>query len=84
VIGLAQVYDLTPDESLRRRILEELRWGNRYFLSMQEPAGYVMNHVGGDALRHGDGIYNVSENVSEDWTPMVSYTIWLMALLQSS
>ena len=35
--------------------MEELRWGNRYFLNMQEPAGYVMNHVGGDALRHGDG-----------------------------
>jgi hypothetical protein len=55
VIGLAQVYELTTDESMRRRILEELRWGNRYFLNMQEPAGYVMNHVGGDALRHGDG-----------------------------
>jgi hypothetical protein len=54
MIGLAQVYDLTPDESMRRRILEELRWGNRYFLNMQEPAGYVMSHVGGDALRHGD------------------------------
>ncbi len=55
VIGLAQVYDLTTDEMLRRRIMDELRWGNRYFLNMQEPAGYVMNHVGGDALRHGDG-----------------------------
>jgi hypothetical protein len=55
MIGLAQVYDLTADESMRARIMEELRWGNRYFLNMQEPAGYVMNHVGGDALRHGDG-----------------------------
>jgi hypothetical protein len=55
MIGLAQVYDLTTDEPQRRRILEELRWGNRYFLNMQEPAGYVMSHVGGDALRHGDG-----------------------------
>ncbi len=55
MIGLAQVYDLTTDEMLRRRIMEELRWGNRYFLNMQEPAGCVMNHVGGDALRHGDG-----------------------------
>jgi len=55
MIGLAQVYDLTASEPLRRRIMEELRWGNRYFLNMQEPAGYVMNHVGGDALRHGDG-----------------------------
>jgi len=55
MIGLAQVYELTSDEPLRRRIIEELRWGNRYFLNMQEPAGYVMSHVGGDALRHGDG-----------------------------
>ncbi len=55
MIGLAQVYDLTTEEPMRRRIMEELRWGNRYFLNMQEPAGYVMNHVGGDALRHGDG-----------------------------
>ena len=55
MIGLAQLYELTASEPLRRRILDELRWGNRYFLNMQEPAGYVMNHVGGDALRHGDG-----------------------------
>ena len=50
------MYDLTTDESLRRRIVEELRWGNRYFLNMQEPAGGVMavSHVGGDALQHGD------------------------------
>jgi hypothetical protein len=54
MIGLAQVYDLTTDEALRRRIVDELRWGNRYFLNMQEPAGYVMSHVGGDALQHGD------------------------------
>ena len=54
MIGLAQVYDLTDREPMRRRIMEELRWGNRYFLNMQEPAGCVMNHVGGDALRHGD------------------------------
>ncbi len=55
MIGLAHVYELTESEPLRRRIMDELRWGNRYFLNMQEPAGYVMSHVGGDALRHGDG-----------------------------
>ena len=55
MIGLAHVYELTASKSMRKRIVEELRWGNRYFLNMQEPAGYVMSHVGGDALRHGDG-----------------------------
>jgi len=55
MIGLARVCELTKNESLRARIRDELRWGNRYFLSMQEPEGFVMSHVGGDALRHGDG-----------------------------
>lgn len=55
VIGLSHVYELSESDSLRGRIMEELRWGNQYFLNMQEPAGYVMSHVGGDALKHGDG-----------------------------
>lgn len=55
MIGLSQVHELTASEPMRRRILDELRWGNRYFLNMQEPDGHVMAHVGGDALRHGDG-----------------------------
>ncbi|MFB6135950.1 MAG: glycoside hydrolase family 9 protein [Halobacteriaceae archaeon] len=38
----------------RARLLDELRWGNRYFLAMQEPEGYLMSHVGGDLLEHGD------------------------------
>ncbi len=55
MIGLSHVYELTASKALRRQLIDELRWGNRYFLNMQEPAGYVMSHVGGDALRHGDG-----------------------------
>jgi hypothetical protein len=39
---------------LRVPVLDEVRWGNRYFLAMQEPAGYLMSHVGGDVDRHGD------------------------------
>jgi len=35
-------------------VKDELLWGNRYFLNMQEPAGYVMSHVGGDLYEHGD------------------------------
>lgn len=36
------------------QVQEELLWGNRYFLNMQEPEGYVMAHVGGDLFKHGD------------------------------
>jgi hypothetical protein len=43
--------------------------------------GAVMNGLGGttdDQPYIGDGVYHVSEY----WTPMVGYTVWLMALLQ--
>jgi hypothetical protein len=30
------------------RITDEMRWGNLYFLKMQEPAGYVMDYCGGN------------------------------------
>ena len=36
------------------QVKDELLWGNRFFLNMQEPEGYVMRHVGGDLFRHGD------------------------------
>ncbi len=55
VIGLAKTYELKDgkDES-RKKILEELMWGNQYFLKMQEPEGYVMSFVGGDVKKHSD------------------------------
>ncbi|MEO7960262.1 MAG: glycoside hydrolase family 9 protein [Ginsengibacter sp.] len=53
VMGLARAYDLeaTP---YKKAILEEIRWGNQYFLKMQEPGGYVMDFVGGDLKKHSD------------------------------
>ncbi|MCL4177222.1 MAG: NPCBM/NEW2 domain-containing protein [Verrucomicrobia bacterium] len=38
----------------RPRVLDEIRWGNKYFLAMQEPDGFLMSHIGGDVERHGD------------------------------
>lgn len=38
-IGLVNVLELNPEN---KDILDELRWGNQYFLKMQEPDGYVM------------------------------------------
>jgi hypothetical protein len=49
MIGLAKTYELNnEDDKTRDKILEELQWGNQYFLKMQEPEGYVMNFIGGD------------------------------------
>jgi hypothetical protein len=53
VIGLARAYDL-EQQQYHKAILDEIRWGNQYFLKMQEPAGYVMDFVGGDLKQHSD------------------------------
>ncbi|HUQ65689.1 MAG TPA: glycoside hydrolase family 9 protein, partial [Flavitalea sp.] len=53
VIGLARAYNLQR-QKYKKRILDEIKWGNQYFLKMQEPAGYVMDFVGGDLEKHSD------------------------------
>jgi hypothetical protein len=66
VIGLNALTEVAarlPAGPLRERMLAEARWGNRYFLAMQEPAGYVMNHIGGDVEKHGDN-NRFTDNVS--------------------
>ncbi len=54
MLGLAKVYELQGDVTRPGAILEELKWGNRYFLAMQEDEGYVMAHCGGDVFAHSD------------------------------
>jgi hypothetical protein len=46
--GLSRVLDQPPRGQDARQVLEELRWGNEYFLKMQEPAGYLMEYCGGN------------------------------------
>jgi hypothetical protein len=53
MIGLGKGLELYPGLD-KKRLIDELRWGNRYFLSMQEPQGYIMSYVGGDVLKHSD------------------------------
>jgi hypothetical protein len=48
MIGLSRLPDLMPAGWNNAQIIDELRWGNRYFRKMQEPAGYVMDYCGGD------------------------------------
>jgi Glycosyl hydrolase family 9/Cellulase N-terminal ig-like domain len=55
MIGLGKTYDLLdPKNPEREKIIDELKWGNLYFLKMQEPEGYIMNFVGGDVKKHSD------------------------------
>lgn len=55
MVGLGKTYELQDGPlNNREKILEELQWGNQYFLNMQEPQGYVMNYVGGDVKKHSD------------------------------
>jgi hypothetical protein len=53
MISLAKTYELQQGQN-GERLLDELRWGNRYFLNMQEAQGYVMSFIGGDVKKHSD------------------------------
>ena len=53
MLGLAKTYELYKGDN-KKAILEELMWGNQYFLKMQEPQGYVMSFIGGDVNKHSD------------------------------
>ncbi len=56
VIGLTQAMEtLAEKHPDRDAAIDEIRWGNQYFLKMQEPEGYVMRWCGGDeGNRHTD------------------------------
>jgi hypothetical protein len=55
MLGLGKTYELYDKKSPELdKILDELKWGNLYFLKMQEPQGYLMNFVGGDVKKHSD------------------------------
>jgi hypothetical protein len=53
VLGLAKTYELQEDY-MGEKILDELMWGNQYFLKMQEPQGYIMNYIGGEVKQNWD------------------------------
>lgn len=62
MVGMAKTYEMQlKDGPDRNKIFEELMWGNAYFLKMQEPQGYIMNHIGGDNNRWTDNIVGPEE-----------------------
>ena len=52
MIGLAKAYESGVGD--QAKIRDELLWGNRYFLHMQEPDGHIMSYIGGDVQKHSD------------------------------
>ncbi|HET9485864.1 MAG TPA: glycoside hydrolase family 9 protein, partial [Chryseosolibacter sp.] len=67
VIGLAKAYESGGKNSENsKNILEELLWGNQYFLKMQEPQGYVMSFIGGDVRKHSDSNRWTDNEIGED------------------
>jgi hypothetical protein len=55
MIGLGKTYELEDEKNKNKdAILDELMWGNQYFLKMQEPYGYVMSFIGGGLRENAD------------------------------
>lgn len=90
MIGLARVAELHCPDLDRSAILEELQWGNRYFLHMQEPAGYVMSHCGGDMFIHSDNNRWTANKVGDadgrciDTRPCVPFAQFCFILAQAA
>jgi len=67
MIGLSKTYELLDEKHPEReKFVEELMWGNQYFLKMQEPQGYVMNYVGGDVEKHSDSNRWTDNEIGEE------------------
>lgn len=47
LVGISRVMEIMPQWD-PGTAFEELRWGNTYFLKMQEPQGYAMEYCAGD------------------------------------
>jgi hypothetical protein len=48
MIGLYRVSEVLQPTWDNGQIVDEMRWGNQYFLKMQEPDGYMMNYIAGN------------------------------------
>ena len=76
MIGLGRTLAALPAAGAldRQRVIEEMRWGNGYFLKMQEPEGFLMNYCGGDDGNRPQTTRRITPAVSpapelngEDW-----------------
>jgi hypothetical protein len=67
MIGLSKTYELLDENDPgRETIYDELLWGNRYFLNMQEPQGYVMHHIGGEVEKGFDSNRWTDNEIGEE------------------
>ena len=90
MVGLAWLKNTAACQWDDGCIEDELRWGNRYFLSMQEPAGYVMNFIGGDYFAHADNnrwTDNIGDRVDDrliDVRPCTTNAQWVFIFAQAA
>jgi hypothetical protein len=67
MIGLSGTYELLAENDPgKETVYDELLWGNRYFLNMQEPQGYVMYHIGGEVKKAYDSNRWTDNEIGEE------------------
>ncbi len=55
MVGLLHIAEHFDEPQMQARIFEEVKWGNLYFLKLQDPLGYFYSHgVGGDPVEEGN------------------------------
>lgn len=89
MVGLERLTHLPVAAHRRDEIRDELKWGNRYFLAMQDESGYVMSHCGGDTYVHSDNnrwtdnVINSGDERTIDPTPTDTVIQWVYILVQT-
>ncbi|MGA2202496.1 MAG: glycoside hydrolase family 9 protein [Terriglobales bacterium] len=67
MIGLLHIAEKSQDDQLKARIFEEVKWGNLYFLKLQDPEGYYYSYgIGGDAPEEGNHWTDNVRGTSDD------------------
>jgi len=46
-VSYAGMQEFKGKSQIEQQLADELLWGRKYYLSIQEPAGYIMNNIGG-------------------------------------
>lgn len=90
MLGLSRLKDVLAPAWDQGQVRDELRWGNRYFLKMQEPAGFIMNHCGGDLYVHADN-NRWTDNITDgrddrtiDTRPCDTISQWVFVLAEAA
>lgn len=62
-LSYTKMKEFNSKSQIEQQLADELLWGRKYYLAIQEPAGYIMNNIGG---KYEDDRFTDNINGNED------------------